>query len=305
MLGKNGRWLCAAVVAVAASVSAMSVTPAGADPGAEGRELVTLGDSFSANAWDFMDGDNTCQRHGRTAWPVQLSELMGVHGTDRVSDPSCPGSSIDSGPGWTMAQQAQKADKEGAFGPKTKLVTLQFSLNDKWGKNDQTLWGSLQKCVFNLPLGCDPEAIDEDRFPDYNGVSGALMAKRMTNAITYIKYYAPNAKIVLVGYPELFTPGSSTVCLSIVGVAPFIQSRGRAVVEYFDRIDKAEREAAQLLGIEFLDARGLTAGHGLCSSQPWLNGVFDPRTDLDGLFFHPSTQGDTVVARAIYDRYGH
>ncbi|MTK43696.1 SGNH/GDSL hydrolase family protein [Nocardia seriolae] len=251
------------------------------------------------------EGKDDCNRHGPTAWPVQLSKLMGVHGTDRVSDPSCPGASIDSGPGWTMAQQAQRADREGAFGPNTKLVTLQFGMNDKWGKSDQTLWNSLRPCVFNLALGCDPEAVDEGRIPDFNGVSGALMAKRMSNAVTYIKYYAPNARIVFVGYPELFTPGSSTVCLSVLGVAPFINPRGRAVVEYLDRIDVAQREAAQLLGIDFLDARALTAGHGLCSSQPWLNGIADPRADLDGLPFHPASQGDAVVANAIYDRYGH
>ncbi|GAB0107934.1 SGNH/GDSL hydrolase family protein [Nocardia sp. JMUB6875] len=307
MLGNGGRWLCATVVAIAASmtaVAAASADPSAADPHPAGKELVVLGDSFSANEWDHFTGRDDCNLHGRTAWPVQLSQLMGVYGTERVSDPSCPGASIDSGPGWTMAQQARRADQEGAFGPNTKLVTLQFGLNDKWGRSDQTLWNSLQACVFNLELGCDPNAVDEGRMTDYNGVSGALMAKRMSNAVTYIKYYAPNAKIVFVGYPELFVPGSSTVCLSILGVAPFINPRGRAVVEYLDRIEVAQREAAQLLGIEFLDSRALTAGHGLCSAQPWLNGVADFRTGVDGLPFHPSTQGDSVIATAIYDRYG-
>ncbi|MEC3952354.1 SGNH/GDSL hydrolase family protein [Nocardia sp. CDC153] len=302
MLGNGGRWLCATVVALAASLTAAG--GAGADPAPAGKDLVVLGDSFSANEWDHFTGRDDCNLHGRTAWPVQLSQLMGVYGTDRVDDPSCPGASIDSGPGWSLAQEAQRADKEGAFGPNTKLVTIQFGMNDKWGSSDQTLWNSLQPCVFNLVLGCDPEAIEQHRIPDYTGVSGAVMAKRMSNAVTYIKYYAPNAKIVFVGYPELFVPGSSTVCLSIAGVAPFINPRGRAVVEYLDRIQAAQQEAAQLLGIEFLDARALTTGHGLCSSQPWLNGILDPRTGIDGLPFHPSTQGDAVVAHAIYDRYG-
>ncbi|MGW4248435.1 SGNH/GDSL hydrolase family protein [Nocardia sp. NPDC004722] len=302
MLGNSVRWLCVTAVALAASVTAAG--GAGADPAPAGKELVVLGDSFSANEWDHFTGRDDCNLHGRTAWPVQLAKLMGVYGTDRVDDPSCPGASIDSGPGWTMAQQAQRADKEGAFGPDTKLVTLQFGLNDKWGKSDQTLWNSLQGCVFNLADGCDPDAVDQGRMTDFNGVSGALMAKRMSNVVTYIKYYAPNARIVLVGYPELFAPGSSTVCLDILGVAPFVNPRGRAVVEYLDRIQQAQGEAAQLLGIDFLDARALTTGHGLCSSQPWLNGVFDLHTDIDGLPFHPSSQGDAVVANAVFDRYG-
>ncbi|UGT38497.1 SGNH/GDSL hydrolase family protein [Nocardia yamanashiensis] len=302
MLGKSGRWLCAAAMAVTASVTGAG--NAGADPAPEGKELVVLGDSFSANAWDFMDADNTCMRRGKTAWPAQLGKLMGVFGTDRMIDVSCPGASIDGGPGWSMAQEAQKADKAGGFGPRTKLVTLQFGLNDKWGESSQTLWKSLQTCVFNLTEGCGPEAVAEGRMTDYNGVSANTMAARMRNAITYIRYYAPNARIVLVGYQELFPVGAEQLCLNFFGIAPYIQPRGRAVVEYFERIDQAQQDAARMLGIDFLDARSLTTGHGLCSDQPWVNGVLDPRTDLDGLFFHPSSQGDAAVAGAIHDRYG-
>ncbi|MEU1429321.1 SGNH/GDSL hydrolase family protein [Nocardia sp. NPDC005746] len=266
---------------------------------------MVLGDSFSANEWNHFDNSNTCNRHGLTAWPVQLAKLMGVHGTEQVSDASCPGASIDSGPGWTLSQEAARADNEGAFGPNTKLVTLQFGMNDKWGASKRTLWDSLHTCVFNLEQGCDPDSVAQGRMTDYTGVSGALMAQRMSNTVAYIKYYAPNARIVLVGYPELFTPGSSTICLSILGVTPFINPRGRALVEYLDRLDLAQREAAQLLDIDFLDTRALSTGHDLCSSQPWLNGILDPRTGIDGLPFHPSAQGDTALANAIHTRYGH
>lgn len=301
MFSKSGRWLCAAAVALAASVAGTGGVRA--DSTTVGKELVVLGDSFSANAWDFTDPDNSCSRHGKTAWPAQLGTLMAVSGTDEMVDPSCPGASIDSGPGWTLNMEVSKAEKLGAFGPRTNLVTLQFGLNDHWGQSNQVIWKSLQSCVFNLVEGCGPDAVGQGRMTDYNGVSGTLFADRIRNAVTYIRYYAPNARIVLVGYSELFPPGSDTVCLNFFGVAPFIQPRGRAVVEYFDQIDQAQREAAQLLQLEFLDARALTTGHGLCSAEPWLNGVFDPGTDLDGLFFHPSSKGDAVVANAIYDKY--
>lgn len=298
MFDSSVRWLCTAALVFSASVSGVGV--AGADSAPEGKELVVLGDSFSANVWNIIEQETDCRRHGPTTWPTQLGKLMGVYGTDQMSDPSCPGASIDSGPGWTVAMQAKRADAEGAFGPRTKVVTLQFGLNDKWGKSEVTLWDSLQNCVFNLELGCGPEAVEQGRMTDYNGVSGTLFAERMRKTVTYIRYYAPNARIVLVGYPELSVSGSDTVCLNFLGVAPFVQSRGHAAVEYFDRIDQAQREAAQLLKLEFLDARALTAGHGLCSDKPWVNGVFDPRADFGGLFFHPSTQGDAVIANAIY-----
>lgn len=298
MFGKSGRWLCAVAMAVAASVSGSAAAAADSAPG--GKELVVLGDSFTANKWDFLSAEVQCV-HGDTAWPAQLVGLM--HTSDYL-DASCPGASIDTPPGYTLAMEAQKADKAGAFGPNTKLVTLQIGLNDRWGASDMTMWFALQKCIFNLIDGCGPDAMEQGRMTDYRGVSGATFAQRISNVVTYIKYYAPNARIVLLGYPELFPSGQDTVCINFLSVAPYIQPRGRAVIEYLDRIDQAQREAATLLGIDFLDLRTPTAGHGLCSADPWLNGFADARTDLLGLPFHPSTRGDAVVANTLYDRYG-
>ncbi|WP_405135635.1 SGNH/GDSL hydrolase family protein [Nocardia sp. NBC_01388] len=295
--GNSARWMCAAALAIAASVSGAGAAGADAAPG--GKAVVVLGDSYSANKWDFFSENAECV-HGDTSWPTRLAGLM--HGSDLL-DGSCPGASIDTPPGYTLGIETRMADQAGAFGPRTKLVTLQFGLNDHWGSNDVTLWSALQKCVFDLVDGCGPEAVDQDRMPDYHGVSGAIYAQRISNAVTYIKYYAPNARIVLVGYPELFPSGQDALCISVLGVAPYIQPRGRALIEFLDRMDRAQREAAGLLGIDFLDNRTPTAGHGLCSDQPWLNGFGDFRADPGGLPFHPSAKGDSVVAGALYDRY--
>ncbi|MFF2556849.1 SGNH/GDSL hydrolase family protein [Nocardia sp. NPDC058058] len=298
MFGSSGRWLCAVAMTVTAVVTGTGF--ASADPAPEGKELVVLGDSYTANKWDFLSEEAECV-HSDTSWPQQLVGLM--RPADYL-DASCPGASIDTPPGYTLAMEAQKADKAGAFGPRTKLVTMQIGLNDRWGDTDMIMWWSLQKCILNLVDGCGPEAAEQGRMTDYRGVSGAVFAQRISNVVTYIKYYAPNARIVLVGYPELFPSGQNTLCINLFGVAPFIQPRGQAAIEYLDRIDRAQREAAALLGIDFLDTRTPTLGHGLCSADPWLNGVLDYRTDIEGLPFHPSAHGDAVVANAVYERYG-
>ncbi|MET7770611.1 SGNH/GDSL hydrolase family protein [Nocardia sp. NPDC005366] len=299
-IGKGLRGACAAALAIAAA--AAGVTAAHADSAPEGKKVVVLGDSYTANGWDPLSLGDVCVR-GDTAWPAQLGRLIGPRGSDQVANPSCSGSSIDSGPGYTLAMQALQADHDGAFGPATRLVTLQLGLDDHWGDTDQTLWYAMQQCVFDLVRGCDLDAVEQGRIPDVRGVTGAAYAERIRAAVTYIRYYAPAARIVIVGYPEILPPGQGTACFSILGVAPFIQPRGRAIVEYFDRMDRAQREAAQLLGLDFFDTRALTTGHGLCSAEPWINGVFDPHTDIAGLPLHPSARGDAVVANALHDRY--
>ncbi|MEU2254355.1 SGNH/GDSL hydrolase family protein [Nocardia xishanensis] len=268
-----------------------------------GKALVVLGDSFTANGFRWDAKSEECLR-GPNAWPTQLSGLMGVAGTGEFLDVSCSGASIDTGPGYTLSHEAIAADELSAFGPETELIALQFGLNDEWGASETTMWTSLLPCVFNLADGCGLEAAEQGRITDYRGVSGARYAQRMRAVIEYLRYFAPRARIVLVGYPELFPTGQDTACVNVLGIGQYVQPRARAVVEYLDRLDAAQREAAGLLGIEFFDTRALTAGHGLCSADPWVNGALDPRADPIGLPFHPSARGDAVVARALFERFG-
>ncbi|GAB0107933.1 SGNH/GDSL hydrolase family protein [Nocardia sp. JMUB6875] len=292
--------LCAAVVAIAAAMT--GTAGAHADSAQGGKELVILGDSFSANGWEPFSDSKGCDR-GDTSWPEQLSALMGLQGnTDQVWNQSCPGATIEGGDGYTLTVQAANAAKAGAFGPHTKLVTLQFGFNDHWGGADLSPWASSQSCFYDLAGGCGPDAVDEGRMIDPRKITGAEYAARIAKVVTYIRYYAPAAHIVIVGYPELFAADQHAICFDIAGLA-LLQPKGRTVVEYFNRMDKAQREAAAQTQVEFLDSRALTAGHGLCTPQQWVNGVFDPMINLGGLPFHPAPQGDAVIANALYERY--
>ncbi|WP_157390757.1 SGNH/GDSL hydrolase family protein [Nocardia terrae] len=299
--------LCAAVVAIAAAMTgtagahADSTAAAGNTTAPDGKEIVILGDSFTANGSPFAD-TNHCDR-GDTAWPVQLTALTGLpHDTDQVSNQSCAGATIEGGGGYTLTVQAANAAKQGAFGPKTKLVTLQFGFNEHWSGSDLSPWSSTEKCFYDIAGGCGPDAVADGRMIDPQAITGEAYATRISKVITYIRYYAPAAHIVIVGYPEMFRPDQESICFDILSL-PLPQPKGRTVVEYFNRMDTAEREAAARLGLDYLDARALTAGHGLCTPEQWINGIFDPKTKLDGLPFHPSPQGDAVVANALYERY--
>ncbi|MET7771977.1 SGNH/GDSL hydrolase family protein [Nocardia sp. NPDC005366] len=299
--GKLSRRFAAFALAAVAFVPAMPTASAESAPGSR---LVVMGDSFAANGFRWQADAKECLR-GPASWPTQLSQLMGIAGTPDFRDDSCSGAAIKTKSGYSLAQEAINADKAGGFGARTRVIAMQFGLNDSWGtEHSTTLWGSLQPCVFNLEQGCGLDAAAEGRITDYRGVSGEEYAARIREVVTYVRYYAPNAKVVLVGYPEFFPAGQDFACFDILGAGDFIQPRAEGLIEYLDRMDAAQREAARLLGIEYFDARAITAGHGLCSNDPWLNGAFDPRTDLIGIPFHPSAHGDTVMANALYERYG-
>lgn len=294
-----------AVVAAVLAVTAM-YAPAAAAPAENnrpaGKSLVVLGDSFTANYPKVFSGTKECL-HAPTSWPTRLSERMGLAGTPDFVDASCSGSTIASGQGWWLVHEVAEAAKQQAFGPKTEVIAIQTGMNDVWSRtNTASMITSLQSCVFNFVDGCGLEAAEQGRFTEYRNVTGRVYANRIREVTTYMRYYAPNARIMLVGYPELFPAGQEHVCVNVLGAGQVVQPRGRAVTEYLDRLDTAQREAAELLGLEFVDIRSVTVGHGLCSAEPWLNGFFDPAADFAGMPFHPSAHGDAVTAEAVYER---
>ncbi|MGW4365577.1 GDSL-type esterase/lipase family protein [Nocardia takedensis] len=211
-----------AAFALAAAALAPALPSASAEP-APGSAVVVMGDSFSANGFRWQSDAEQCLR-GPASWPTQLSGLMGIAGTSAFRDESCSGAAIETDSGYSLVQEAINAAKAGGFGPATRLVTIQFGLNDSWGlEHTTTLWRSLQPCIFNLADGCGPEAAAQGRLTDFRGVSGTEYADRVREVVTYVRYYAPNARIVLVGYPEIYPAGQDFACVNVLGVGQFVQ----------------------------------------------------------------------------------
>lgn len=300
------RLRAAALGVVMAAVLSVAVSAQAAPtPGAQGKSVVVLGDSFSANGDIAAALENAAPdakvdcTHSPTSWPTQLAQGMGLWGSGDFADLSCRGASLVSGPGLTLVHQARNADAQGAFGPATRAVLIQSGLNDAWGSNTVKLRQTLLNCVLDVVRGCGPEAAEQGRATDFRGVDGTLYAQKIRPVVEYVRYYAPNARIVLVGYPEMNVPGQQHWCVDVLGVGSIVQHRAGAAIALWDRMDAAQREAAASLGVEFFDARSATSGHGLCSTEPWLAGILDPRRELMGTPVHPTPRGDAAVAAGL------
>ncbi|MGW0248433.1 SGNH/GDSL hydrolase family protein [Nocardia goodfellowii] len=297
---------CAILGAVTLAAALLSAPlPLAAAAPAAGKSVVVLGDSFTANGDIAAALENTAPgaksdcSHGATSWPTQLAQGMGLRAGDDFVDVSCRGATLVSGPGYTLVHEARAADAQGAFGPRTKAVLIQTGLNDSWGSNEVKLRQTLLNCVLDLIRGCGPEAAAEGRATDYRGVDAAEYIRRVKPVVDYVRYYAPNARVIFVGYPEMNAPGSRTWCVNVLGVGQIVQNRAESAIELWNRIDAAQRAAAQQLGVEFFDSRAVTAGHGMCTPEPWLAGILDPASEFMGTPIHPSTRGDAAVAAGL------
>ena len=82
-----------------------------------------------------------------------------------------------------------------------------------------------------------------------------------------IRADAPAAKVVVLGYPDLYDLSKSSTCIGLS-----TQDR-TALNTAADDLDGALKIAAAANGDTFADVRGQFTGHEICDSASWLHSV--------------------------------
>jgi lysophospholipase L1-like esterase len=134
-------------------------------------------------------------------------------------------------------------------------------------------------------LGGDSACVDKVRAAE--GVVNGPLGGDLARTFAAIRQQAPNAKLVVLGYPHVVETG---------GVCSLSTAKRAALNEGSDQLADVLRDQAVKAGATFLDARPAFAGHGYCSSDPWINGVTLP--DVSGSF-HPNAEGQRLGYLAL------
>ncbi len=123
----------------------------------------------------------------------------------------------------------------------------------------------------------------------------AQMHSRYVKVLAAIRNRAPDARILVVGYPRLLS--DSEGCRDRFPVA-------RGDVDYsrrsFDRLIETVEAAAADAGVEYVDVAAASEGHDLCSDEPWINGKLDDRR-TGATPYHPTPEEQAAVAELILD----
>lgn len=264
-----------------------------------GARVVVFGDSHSSGTNAPFATDEVGCLKGHSSWPSQLQSRLGLPRGEFV-DVSCNGASINSS-GLHFSDEVRRAEERGAIGPRTENIIVQFGKNDQWGQSDVSLRYSVINCLTDLATGCGDRAIAAGTMQDPAAVTPESYAARVKPVIDYLKYYAPNAEITLMGYQEYMPRTGGEICVRLGGV-DIRKPDATALVSYMDRLEGAIRGAAEILDLNHVDLRAATTGHSSCSADPWVNGVFDIRTNMIGMPWHPSRKGDSVTAGLLAGR---
>ena len=259
--------ITAAVAAAALAATLVTTLTSGAASGAPSQPLaavpppvryVALGDSYAAGtgAGPYTRAGRGCERSA-SAYP-QL--WAGRHAPASFVSVACTGATTAT----VLARQLS------ALTPRTTLVSLTI------GGNDVGFSHVMETCVLEWDSAC-LDAVTTAEKSITTRLPGHL--DRLLRAI---RGRAPRARIVLLGYPDLYDLSRSAGCLGIG------TTRRTALNQGADALDRALAAAAARSGDVFADVRTEFAGHQICDGGAgYLNAVTFP---LDNSY-HPTAAG--------------
>ena len=254
---------------------------------AKGSEYVALGDSYTAapGTGPIAAADG-CLQSTRN-YPHLLAKALNL----KLTDVSCGGATTEHVTEPQIIGLAPRPPQADALSITTNLVTIGLGGND-FDNFDLFLSGCTAIRITH-PTGAPCRAADT--VDGRSRVEGNLarMEERLVKAIGHIANRAPNARIVVVGYPEFFP---ATGPCEQLPIAPGDYGFARRFNELLVR---AQKRAAAQAKVEYVDVFGPSTGHHMCAKDPWIAGARPTRSD--GLLYHPYPEEQRLVADLLVD----
>lgn len=252
-------------------------------PASTVTRMVSLGDSYAAGPGISPVADPVCFRSAAN-YAALAAEELGV--LDR-EDVTCGGA--------TTANLVRSQEHDGgainqpqlsAVDASTDLVTLGIGLNDS-GLSVTLLYVCLP--ALNQQEACQKYLATPDRVLHK---ALAQVVRQVRLSLTSIKERAPKATVILVGYPHMLPDqGACPDKLPLDGKSA---TRLRWVLR---QVNADYRKVAADLGVSYLDMYTASAGHDVCSTSPWVNGV--KNGGANGAPLHPTPAFERAVAERI------
>jgi hypothetical protein len=188
---------------------------------------------------------------------------------------------------------------QGYLDQNTTVVTLSV------GGNDARFGPIISQCLTSL-VDCPASTLAGDSGPLLSTEPGVItnqVGPAVANVLAQIKRLAPNAKIMLMGYPHLFV--ANTTCQ--LGIDP---AEEEWLGQMADLLDNTLAQVAKNAGgTTFADPRGAFTGKGVCGDPAQIHGVFAALTRGDtpqqnigpygvvsAQSFHPTVDGAATYA---------
>lgn len=179
-----------------------------------------------------------------------------------------------------------------ALGPQTTLVTMML------GGNDNKIFGDTIRLCGDLASADPTGSPCTDRYgTDLFAPISEKTYPSLVTALRAIREHAPNARVLIVGYPWIMpeTQGCYPDMRVAAGDVPFVR-------EMQTLLNSTVQRAAQATGVEFVDMSAVSEGHDACepAGTRWIEPMTSTASSL-GPAAHPNAAGQQSMADQVAD----
>ncbi|MER7703226.1 SGNH/GDSL hydrolase family protein [Kitasatospora sp. NPDC097605] len=246
-------------VAVTAALLSLTTLATAGSAHAAGVNYVALGDSYSSGvgAGSYTSESGSCKR-STNAYAYLWKN---AHAPSSFKFVACSGART----GDVLNNQIS------ALSSTTTLVSISI------GGNDAGFASTMQTCVLDSESACLNAVATAKNYAN-NTLPGQL-----DTVYSAIRAKAPNARVVVLGYPHMYKVGGS--CILGIG-----DTKRAAINSAADVLDEVVAKRAANAGFAFGDVRSIFREHEICgSSTTWLNSTTLPVDES----YHPKAAGQS------------
>ncbi|MFC4000493.1 SGNH/GDSL hydrolase family protein [Prauserella oleivorans] len=233
--------------------AAVAATAAPASAGG----YVALGDSYSSGVGAGDYGDSGGCKRSANAYPQLYADANGITDFQFVA---CLGARTDD----VLAQTS-------ALSASTTLVTVSV------GGNDAGFTDVMIDCTTSGDQGC------VDRVEEAKSYAETTLPGLLDEVYSTIRSKAPNAEVVVLGYPRFYEIGGSCK-------AGLSDTKRAAINSGADTLADVIGKQAADAGFTFVDVRDRFTGHEICSADWWLKSLSWPVDES----YHPNVNGQRL-----------
>jgi lysophospholipase L1-like esterase len=238
---------------VTAGLAAAVVGPGFPARAAVAVNYVALGDSYSSGV-GAGDTSGTCGQ-SPNAYPELWAKASAV---TSFTFAACSGATTSD----VLSGQLS------ALSSSTTLVSLTI------GGNDVGFSSVMETCFFGSAGSCQGAVAAGEK------TAQTTLPGRLDAVLAGIHAHAPDAKVVVLGYPDFYDTSASS-CPGLSG------ADHQALDAGINQLDRVLQAAAARGGAAFADVRSRFSGHELCDNAGWLNSITWPV----GNSYHPTATG--------------
>jgi lysophospholipase L1-like esterase len=244
-----------AVLALATTVIGLVLVTAAPAQAALADNYVALGDSYSSGVGAGSYDSSGCTRSANAYAPL----WAGNHHTPSFRFVACSGATTDD----VLNNQVSSVTSS------TTLATISI------GGNDAGFVAVVGTCQVGNDSACSAAVAVSKAY------ATTILPGKLDRTYAAIKQRAPGARLVVLGYPRLFETNSGSC-----GILGMSVAKRQALNSGADSLAGVIASRAAAAGATYVDVRSRFAGHGVCGSSAWINGI----TGLTGAF-HPNATG--------------